>query len=439
MPTRWRLPLLFSACVVLGQILRISPLVDVVADAPPLGVRVTYPLGHILCAPLTLLADWLNGSPARELKGCLVWMLVAFALARVALHGRRAAGPDRPQGWRLARREAVAGLLGVAFLALFVAWGALAARPIPRLVAADPDLLIFDAHSHTATSHDGRPGFDVAANAAWHARAGFDAAYVTDHNTAQAIRAALAEPPGASVALPGVELSLNGLHLLALGTSAEIRNAPYRDSWDATGRLIRALASGPSPGGTTAPTDTTGSPWAPGQPVPGGAPFLVASLPEYWQHHWGPDIGALIRWGVRGFEIWTTAPRAMDFPETLRREVITRCRLEGLAVFAATDMHGYGYSASAWNVTRVVGWRRLGATELSAVLVAKFRREGFDANRVVVLQRWIPETPVQAAVAVPLNLVLILRSATPAHAASLLGWIWIVTLLSGLRTRPRRP
>jgi hypothetical protein len=72
------------------------------------------------------------------------------------------------------------------------------------------------------------------------------------------------------------------------------------------------------------------------------------------------------------------------------------------------------------------------------VLVAKFQREGPDANRVVVLRRWIPDTPALAVVAVPLNLVLLLRTASPAHAASLLGWIWVVALLSGLRRRSRR-
>lgn len=418
MRTRWHVPLLVSACILLGQILRVTPLIDVAAGVPPADVRVAYPLGHVLLAPLTLLADWLNGSPARELKGFVVWLVVAFVFVRLTRHGGRTASGKGLAAWPLARREAGAALLGTAALALYVAWGALASRPIARLTSDDPDLLVFDVHSHTAASHDGRTGFDVPANAAWHARAGFGAAFVTDHNTARAIRTALAEPPGAtSVPLPGVELSLSRLHLLALGSSAEISNAAYRDSWQSTGQLVRALASGQP---SSAP------------------PFLVASLPEYWRYHWGPDLGTLVQWGVRGFEIWTSSPRAMDFPEALRREVIARCRLDGLAVFAATDMHGFGYSATAWNVTLIAGWRRLGAAELSAVLVAKFRREGPDANRVVVLRRWIPETPAQAIVAVPLNMVLILRTASPAHAASLLGWIWAVTLLSGLRRRPRR-
>jgi hypothetical protein len=424
--------------VVLGQILSLSPLVDIVAGTPPSDVHVGYPLGHVLLAPLTLLADWLNGSPARELKGFGTWLLLVFVFWRLARAGGRAAGEPKSSGWTLARREGGIALLGLAVFALYVAWGAFSPRPIPRLTTADPDLLIFDVHSHTAASHDGRTGFDVAANGAWHARAGFGAAFITDHNTARAVRAALAQPARAGAAvLPGIELSLSGLHLVALGSSAEVPIAPYRSAWEPTGRLIDMLATGRVPE-EGSPADSAGPLSTSDRPTPSSPPFLVASLPEYWQHHWGPDLGTLVRWGVRGFEIWTSSPRAMDVPEPLRREVITRCRLDGLAMFAATDMHGLGYSATAWNVARVAGWRGLGARELGAVLVAKFRREGPDANRVVVLRRWIPETAAQAVVAVPLNLVLLLRTASAAHAASLLGWIWGAALLSGLRRRSPR-
>ena len=50
-----------------------------------------------------------------------------------------------------------------------------------------PDMVVFDVHSHTNVSHDVRGtlmrGFDAEANLAWHGRAGFDAFFITDHNT----------------------------------------------------------------------------------------------------------------------------------------------------------------------------------------------------------------------------------------------------------------
>ncbi len=405
----WRLPLLLSACVVAGQLLHLPPVVDAVNGAAPEGLRLVHPAGHVLLAPFTLLADWLNGSPARELKGFAAWALAAYVLARLAVRRPRPA-----RGWRRGAREAVLAAAFLVALVAFVGWGAFLPRPIPRLAASDPDVLIFDVHSHTDASHDGRPGFDAAASARWHARAGFDAAFVTDHNTARAIRAWQGGTSGARL-LPGIELSLRGLHLLALGTDAEIDTGPYRDDWTATGTLIRALATGDS--GAVR------------------APFLVASLPEYWQHHWGADLDSLVSWGVRGLEVWTTSPRAMDFPPALRREVVARARHEGLALFAATDMHGLGYAASAWNVATVRGWRRLESGPLTAVLLARFRRDGAAASRVVVLRRWLPETAAQSVVAVPLNLVLLLRTASRAHGAALLVWIWLPALLLRLRRR----
>ncbi len=436
----WRLPLLLSACVVLGQLSHLPPLADALDGPAPGDVRLVYPAGHVLLAPFTLLADWLNGSPARELKGFALWALAAYALARLARRRRGAA-----RGLRAGLREGGAFALCVALLALFVAWGAFLPRPIPRLVAADPDALVFDPHSHTDASHDGRPGFDAAASARWHARAGFDAAFVTDHNTARAIRSWRGNGGAATRLLPGIELSLNGLHLLALGTSAEIASGPARADWTATGRLIRALAAGETapPAGEAVRRASVARDTAPpalGAARPAApAPFLVASLPEYWERHWGADLDTLVAWGVGGLEVWTTSPKAMQFPPAARREAAALGRRAHLALFAATDMHGLGYAASAWNVTRVPGWRRLEPGPLAAVLVAKFRREGPGASRAVVLRRWIPGGAAESVVAVPLNLVLLLRTATPAHGAALLGWIWIPALLLSLRRRSPRP
>jgi hypothetical protein len=54
-------------------------------------------------------------------------------------------------------------------------------------------------------------------------------------------------------------------------------------------------------------------------------------------------------------------------------------------------MHGLGYTASAWNVARIRGWRWLEAGPLAATLVARFAREGAGASEPVVLRRWLPE------------------------------------------------
>ena len=405
MRVRWRLPVALTACVIVAQLLPLSPLVDVVTWTAPASARLSYPLWHVAFAPFTLLADWLNGGSRRDLIGCGIWAVVAYALLRLA------AG-DAPARRRPVR-EAVAAVLFAAGLAAFVAWGYWLPRPIPRLVATDPDLLVLDVHSHTALSHDGRPGFGAAQNAEWHARAGFNAAFVTDHNVFGAATIWRRDAAGrAPRLLNGEELSLSGLHLVVLGTMGEIANQPYDRTWDSTGTLIRTLHA--------------------------DSLYLIASLPEYREHHWGAPLGELTTWGVDGFEIWTESPRAMDITPEDRRAVIARCRLENRTMFGATDMHGYGNAATVWNLVRLPGWRAPNDTALTRALIARFRWGGVAANQVVALRRWIPETRIGSAFAVPVNLGLLLRTASRPHAALLLIWLWLFALAGSRRSRPAR-
>ena len=406
MRLHWRLPAILSAFVVVAQLFSLSPAVDVVTWTAPASARISYPFFHVVLAPLTLLADWLNGGSRRDLVGCAVWAVLAYVLVRLAV--RRA-----PPG-RRATREAAYAALALLGLAAFIGWGYWLPRPIPRLVATDPDLLVLDVHSHTALSHDGRPGFGATRNARWHGRAGFDAAFITDHNVFGAAKIwrtdATAHRPRL---LGGEELSLFGLHLLVLGNAGGIDHQPSDASWDSTGALIRRLHA--------------------------ESLYLIASLPEYWEHHWGAPLGELTAWGVDGFEIWTESPQAMDIPPADRRAVIARCQLENRAIFGATDMHGFGNAATVWNLVRLPGWRAPNDTALARALIVGFRARGFAANRVVALRRWLPETRLGSAFSVPINLALLLRTASPPHALALLAWIWAVALVVRSRNRAPKP
>jgi hypothetical protein len=402
MRLRWRLPLALSACLVAAQLVPLSPLVDVVTWTAPASARVTYSFLHIALAPVTLPADWLNGGSRRDLIGFAVWVVLGYVLVRLAAR--------RPPVGRRAVREAAYATFALLALAAFLGWGYWVRRPIPRLVATDPDLLVLDVHSHTALSHDGRAGFGATQNAWWHGRAGFDAAFITDHNVFGAAKIWRTDAAGRQPRLlDGEELSLSGLHLLVLGNAGAIDNRPYDTSWDSTGALIRQLRA--------------------------DSLYLIASLPEYWEHHWGASLGELTAWGVDGFEIWTESPRAMDIPPADRRAVIARCRLENRAMFGATDMHGFGNAATVWDLVRLPGWRSPNDTALARALVARLRTGGSAANQVVALRRWLPETRLGSAFSVPINLALLLRTASRPHALALLVWIWAVALAARTRRR----
>lgn len=384
---RWRVPLILSAIVILAQLARTSPLFDVVTGLTPADLRVAYPALHVAFAPFTLTADWLNGGSTADLIGFLVWAVVLFVGYRIPQTGHRRLG-----------REIVGAVAFLAGLAAFLAWGTLLPRPVPRLVAGDASLVVFDIHSHTSRSHDGRQRFDAAANAAWHARTGFDAAFITDHNTFA--------PGRAPRMLNGEELSLNGLHMVLLGNDSLVPNKPWDRSFDSSLALLAALQ--PS--------------------APSVQPFLIASLPEYWRNHWGPDVGRVIAAGTQGMEVWTTSPRAMDFPADKRREVIARARSLGLAMFGSTDMHGLGFAATVWNVMALPGWRAMNDGDLTRSLLARFRAEP-GAVRVIALRRRLAPTRPAQMIGMPLGAWTVLRTASWPHRAALLGWIWGVALV----------
>jgi len=409
---RWRWPLLLSAAVLLGQLLHHNPLVDVLRSAPPDGARLVYPFAHVVLAPFTLTADWLNGGSRFDLFGFLAWALLTWVSWRVAAPAGAWAG--RPLAARAAR-EAVMGAGFVLAVVSFVGWVAYLPRPVPRL-AVDGDLLVFDVHSHSASSHDGRPGFPPYVNADWHHLTGFDAAFLTDHNRATLARTwETFSPDSGPRALRGTELSLAGLHLLVLGTADSIATTPASGSWDSTLALIRRLAAAEADGGPH--------------------PLLVASLPEFWRNHWGADMGALIDAGVEGFEVWTSSPKAMEFPPSARATLIARAVAGGQALVGATDMHGLGWSASVWNVVALPGWRDLDDATLTTRLLAAVRAR---RHRVIAVDRWLPSTRLDRALAVPVNAALVLRGASRGHGLALLLWCWLPLAVWRWRMRAGR-
>jgi hypothetical protein len=407
---RWRVPIVLSAAVLLAQLFAVPPLLDVVSGAPPVGVHLAWPVSHVLLAPFTLLADWMNAGSRDEIVASPVWLIVAYVAWRAV---RRPANPGRG----MLRTEALAAASLLLAAALFLWWGVRFNRPIPHLETADPSLIVVDVHSHTSASHDGRAGFGAAQNARWHFRAGFDAAFVTDHNVAGAARAWRRDRAGHPPRLlPGEELSLAGLHLVVLGADSQIRNTPWNASFDSTLALIALLSS----------SDSTGT-----------APYLIASLPEFREYHWGPDMGSLVRAGVGGFEVWTTSPRAMQLRPGDRATLIARAHLERRALFGATDMHGLGNTAAVWNVVGLPGWRALDDAALSRALLAAFRARP-DRVGVVAMRRFVPASPLGRVFAVPIGIGMALRTASPWHAVSLLGWLWLVAVAGDRRRQDLR-
>jgi hypothetical protein len=255
---------------------------------------------------------------------------------------------------------------------------------VPHLVAADSVSTIIDYHAHSEASHDGRRGWTFARLAAWHARQGFQASYVTDHNII--FDTTVTDPIRL---LPGVEWSVYRQHVVALGPVQAI----VRDSFGSTTPrmlgLFRELER---------------------QGVLG-----IASLPEYWRNHF-EDLDAFVSAGADGFEIVNCAPKAIGVPAPLRRQVIALAQQRDLVVVGASDNHGWGQVTCVWNLSRP-------------------GTNGYHANRVVarplaLLQgEWLPWT---APVTQPW---FMFRSLSWGERMSWLTWVLVILLY---RAMPRR-
>jgi hypothetical protein len=293
-------------------------------------------------------------------------------------------------------------------LALFLFVGAIWHRPMLALAGTGTDEMIVDLHSHTNVSHDVKgtlmSGFDTEANRRWHGRAGFDAAYITDHNTMDGWRAIA---PGRRLArpllCPGIELSVRGAHIVLLGDTADIARAPYDTSLSA---LLSLFGDATSRYGA----------------IP------IASIPEYERNHW-ENLGRFVASGIGGFEISNAAPKANEITRARRDTVIALARRSNLLILGVNDTHGWGATSLAWSVVRVPGWRR--AADPCALLLDRLRTGGFDAVRIVERPRLRPDDRLPMWLT-PLGVVWeTWRSESWPLTLSWLLWIWAIALMAG--------
>jgi len=281
-------------------------LVDAVTGTVPAGADLVRPTAYTVLAPLSNVLDALTFLSVQRAKAFLAVWVVALALWGGLRRGTL--------GRRLAR-----ALLGPLAIVLLGVGAVLLPRPVPSLVTADSGVTVIDYHAHTAASHDGRPGWRAQDLAAWHAAQGFQASYVTDHNVI------FNQPVDEPIRLlPGVEWSVYAQHVVALGAVAPIDRGVYN-------RDTRAML------GLFAELHRQGA-------------LGLASLPEYWEHHWG-DLTDFVAAGVDGFEIVNCAPRAIGFPAALRAQVLQLAAQHDLLVVGASDNHGWGKVTCVWNLS----------------------------------------------------------------------------------------
>lgn len=409
-----------SALVLATALVPVSALRAERDGAAAADVTLATPAVYVAISPFARLADVLCVLSTAQHAALAVTLLVVAAAWKVA---RRC--PQASALRTCARASGACALSLVAFVVL-LAGAVFAPRPMASLVAQDADEVRVDFHTHTNASHDVPGWFTPERRRAWHTDAGFDVAYVSDHKrVAGALAAAHGNPARAGTGLsvlPAIESWWNGIHVIVLGTSA--LDPAFRADEQVDRALPAAIASGRLAG----------------RPLP----VVLAAIPDDVLRALTPAARDSAPW-LRGVEVADGAPRAIAQRDRERAAITERAAALGILPVAATNHHGWGRTAVAWNLVRVPGWQALTPEALGTRIEDVLRRGDAGALRVVTRAR-----PQVAAAGAPrlASLVATLPALvwqvaaeldTPERAVWLL-WLWAPALLTLMwHRRSERP
>jgi hypothetical protein len=398
--TRFALPIGLTLLLLGARLTAVPALSDPVSGPAPSSLHLATPPLYLVLAPLFTLWDGASMLSMSRLRGLLIGLALLYLLWR----SWRSFRPR--QGLSLGRELRTLAVSLVLFLG-FLITGAVWHRPMLALAGVEPAELVVDFHSHTNVSHDVRNtwmrGFDTEANRRWHHRAGFDAVFITDHNTVAGLNAP-SQSPNQPVVCPGIEVSAWRSHIVLLGDSLPVDQSRYNRSLDALLTLLRVSDSAY------------------------GA-LSVASLPEYRRNHW-ERLDTLVAAGLDGFEIVNAAPKANEFARADRNSVIKLARSRNRFVVGVNDSHGWGATSMVWNLVRVTGTQP-GSDKCGAVL--RRLQDGFGAVQVIERHRLRPDDwwPVWLT---PAGLVWeTWRSMGWPLTAAWIVWIWVLAGAGAMR------
>ena len=362
------------------------------------GGRIVVSTWYLRLAPAFNLLDALSLLTLPQHYGVigsvLIWWLMRRTIAM-----RRAEAPPR---WT---RE-VLGLAGVlAGIVAVYAVGILVPRPMARLQVYDPDVVVVDFQSHTQASHDGRPGFDVEKNRAWHQAAGYHVSYVTDHlapegatswrEVEQGLAANPARAGERTIIAAGIEAHSGGEHVNVLG--ARVADLPLFGPADHLTKRAR-LASG-------------------------RPPVVVQTIPANLANFAHDGIDSLTP--SIAIEVNDAAPRGLAQNLRDRPRILRMVDSLNLAPVAASDNHGWGSTAAAWSLMRIPGWRHLPPDSVAARIEDVIRTRRRFAVRTI--ERRTPQVgpPVSELVfTIPAILYELNASIGPMERLSWILWIW---------------
>lgn len=393
--------------IIVSSSFAVSAARDVESGSDAVEAYLSRPGAYVALAPLSTTLDTLTLLSATQHIAVFAGALVLFAGWRVTRWRRR----------RSTARGHVFASVGF-LLAVLVTYACVAAlpRPMAALVADDAHILILDFHSHTSASHDGRAGFTVERNRAWHRDAGYNVAWITDHASVDAAeRGIAANPRPASegvTLLQSIEVTWTGEHVSILGAERVYRGlltANKRDV-DVEGLQIASMIGGREP------------------IVIWNHPRQIDRLPI------ATNIGVH---GVRAVEIVSGAPDNRDDIRRNRPALLRLAQERNLALTAGSDNHGWGRAAPGWTLMRIYGWRGMHGDSLATQIERVIRDNGFAGTRVI--ERTVADPGTNPALLAASVFTVPARMFTTLSADERIAWVvWTWLLATALWLWRRR-
>ena len=398
-------PLALTLLLGLTALLAVPPIRDAATLRPVPEVRLIFSGSYLALSPLYDVLDALSLMTVGQHVAMLVSVLVLVALARWF---RRRGAPSRPIG-RALLVEAGWLVGAILVMAALYAFGAVVQRPMAQLAVGPVDVLAVDVHAHTEHSHDGRKGWDVEKVRRWHADAGFDAVYVSDHRSMRGAEDAWPNNPqqagqGVTV-LPALEAVWDGAHLNILSYGRSYAGLTTQDLRDIDTLAVQ-LASR----------------------IRGKEPVLVQTFPDAWKDitpFRGPGTA-----GARAIEIVDGAPRGLSQVRRDRQRILAFADSFNLALVAGSNNHGWGRTAPGWTLFRIPAWRGMRPDSLADEMEFIIRAAGRRATRVVERTAVDPgQTGAMLAFTLPAVAWRTFTTLSVEQRVSWLVWSWGVWLL----------
>lgn len=408
---------MITILVLLSAAFAVPPIRDAATyEGVPIA-HLSLPAGYVAIAPLSDVLDTLTLFTVRQHVALLLWAIVLYAADRF-WRGRRRESAGRRAAWE----AGYAALFLLAIVCVY-ALGALAPRPMAALVIEDPAhaaVLAVDVHSHTHYSHDGRHGWTAADVRDWHANAGFDVAYITDHASFTGAEQGEADNPTQAgeetTLLQGIEAYFHGEHVNVLGAGRRYKGLLTPDLKQVDTQAL-ALTSA----------------------LRGAEPVLIETIPGKLNQMVAATATTA---GVQAIEIVDGAPRGLQQTRLEHDRIVHLADSLDLALVAGSDNHGWGRTAPGWTLLQVPGWRGMAADALEAEIERTLRTDRRRATEVV--QRVVADPGRSTLALIFAPWIAAWRMLTTLSADERVMWIvwtWIVTLaaLAIASRRRQRP